>query len=137
MEILDKTVESLTQAGVAVILNNHISDAGWCCSYKDSNGLWHNKNYTSDQWVEAVAGLSERYLSNILVIGHDLRNEIRPDEVNKMKPSWNYGPKDEDWKHAATIAGNEILKRNPNQLIIVEGMISSGWLQPMKFSPIT
>ena len=42
MEIFDRTVESLTNAGVAVILNNHMSDAGWCCSETDSNGLWHN-----------------------------------------------------------------------------------------------
>jgi len=45
MEIFDKTVESLTNAGVAVILNNHMSDAGWCCSDTDGNGLWHNANY--------------------------------------------------------------------------------------------
>lgn len=50
MQIYDKTVESLTNAGVAVILNNHISDAMWCCSNEDRNGLWHNKNYSADEW---------------------------------------------------------------------------------------
>jgi len=48
MEVFDKTVESLTKAGVAVILNNHISDAEWCCWDYDSNGLWHNQNYSAD-----------------------------------------------------------------------------------------
>ena len=42
MEILDETVDALAKAGVMVILNNHISDAMWCCSNDDSNGLWHN-----------------------------------------------------------------------------------------------
>jgi len=42
MEIFDKTVESLTSAGIGVILNNHISDAGFCCKDTDKNGLWHN-----------------------------------------------------------------------------------------------
>jgi endoglucanase len=42
MAIFDKTVEAITKAGVAVILNNHMSDAGWCCSNTDRNGLWHN-----------------------------------------------------------------------------------------------
>ena len=50
MDIFDKTVESLTNAGVAVILNNHISDAMWCCSEDDGNGIWHNKNYGAEQW---------------------------------------------------------------------------------------
>ena len=48
MDVFDKTVESLTKAGVAVILNNHISDAMWCCWEYDSNGLWHNQNYSAD-----------------------------------------------------------------------------------------
>ena len=51
MEVFDETVKSLTKAGVMVILNNHISDAKWCCGAMDGNGLWHNKNYTADQWV--------------------------------------------------------------------------------------
>lgn len=48
LEVFDKTVESLTKAGVAVILNNHISDAMWCCSDWDGNGLWYNNNYNTD-----------------------------------------------------------------------------------------
>ncbi len=79
MAIFDKTVEAITKAGVAVILNNHMSDAGWCCSNTDRNGLWHNQNYTASEWQEAVASISERYKENPLVIGNDLRNEIRWD----------------------------------------------------------
>ena len=79
MEIFDLTVESLTKAGVAVILNNHISDAMWCCGEWDGNGLWYNHNYSTERWTEAVVQMSERYKDNLLVIGNDLRNEIRND----------------------------------------------------------
>jgi len=48
MEVFDATVKSLVNAGVMVILNNHISDAMWCCGLTDANGLWHNKRYTAD-----------------------------------------------------------------------------------------
>jgi endoglucanase len=54
MEIFDATVESLTNAGLMIILNNHISDAMWCCGTDDSNGLWHNENYSADQWVDTL-----------------------------------------------------------------------------------
>jgi endoglucanase len=47
LEVFDATINSLTKAGLAVILNNHISDAIWCCDNDDSNGLWHNKNYSA------------------------------------------------------------------------------------------
>ena len=83
MEIYDLTVESLTKAGVAVILNNHISDAMWCCGEWDGNGLWYNENYTTEQWTDAVVQMSARYKDNLLVIGNDLRNEIRNDRENK------------------------------------------------------
>ena len=48
MEIFDATVGALVKAGVMVILNNHISDAKWCCGLLDGNGLWHNKHYTDE-----------------------------------------------------------------------------------------
>jgi len=40
LEVFDKTVESLTQAGLLVILNNHVSTAKWCCDINDGEGLW-------------------------------------------------------------------------------------------------
>lgn len=46
MQIFDRTIKSLTERGVMVILNNHISDAMWCCDPSDGNGAWYNKNYT-------------------------------------------------------------------------------------------
>ena len=108
LEVFDKTVESLTKAGVAVILNNHISDAMWCCSDWDGNGLWYNTNYNTDQWTAAVVGVSARYKDNKLVIGNDLRNEIRNDAKNGHYQSWGNGSQN-DWKLAATNCGNQIL----------------------------
>ena len=59
MEVFDATVKALVKAGVMVILNNHISDAGWCCSVTDGNGLWHNYNYTADQWERVLMSLAK------------------------------------------------------------------------------
>lgn len=47
LEILDATVEALTNVGIAIVLNNHISDAEWCCSNDDGNGLWYNTEYST------------------------------------------------------------------------------------------
>ena len=40
MQIFDATVESLTKAGLMVILNNHTSTSQWCCSPWDGDGMW-------------------------------------------------------------------------------------------------
>ena len=86
MEIFDETVDALTKAGVMVILNNHISDAMWCCSEDDGNGLWHNENYSADYWTQTVVDMSKRYSSNFMVVANDLRNEIRYDSKNNLNP---------------------------------------------------
>jgi aryl-phospho-beta-D-glucosidase BglC (GH1 family) len=105
MEVFDRTVLSLTNAGVAVILNNHISDAMWCCGEWDENGLWYNARYSADMWLETVTEMSARYSDNLLVIGNDLRNEIRADRQNNQFASWGDGGTN-DWKAVATEAGN-------------------------------
>ena len=110
MQIFDKTVDSLTKFGVAVILNNHISDAGWCCNDFDENGLWHNNHYSTQQWIGALSGMTLRYKQNKFVIGNDLRNEIRNDIWRLLFPGWGNGNPNTDWKLAATQAGNEVLK---------------------------
>lgn len=47
-----------------------------------------------------------------MVIGVDLRNEIRDDLKHAQKPNW--GKQDlNDWHLAATTAGNLILNVNP------------------------
>ena len=122
MEVFDATVKALVNAGVMVILNNHISDAMWCCSETDGNGLWHNKHYTADQWEEVLTTLAKEYKDEPMVIGNDLRNEIRADQKESLVPNWGSGKVATDWKLAATKAGNAILQEDPTQLIFIEGL---------------
>ena len=58
LEILDKTISSLTDNGIMVILNNHMSEAGWCCDLKDNNGLWYNENYPEEKWLSTLTSLT-------------------------------------------------------------------------------
>ena len=99
MEIFDKTVESLTNAGLMVILDNHVSDAIWCCSRKDGNGMWANPytKYTYKDWHDSLLYVAKRYNDNKMVVGFDLRNEIRDDLRHGLKPNWG---KDDmyDWE---------------------------------------
>ena len=136
MEVFDATVKSLVNAGVMVILNNHISDAEWCCGKWDGNGLWHNWHYSADQWEEALTGLTATYKDEPMVIGNDLRNEIRTDLRHMWVPKWGNGDVKTDWKMAAEKAGNAILKEDPTQLIIIEGLEYANNMSPIKDDPI-
>ena len=88
MQVFDKTVDSLTGTGLMVILNNHVSEAGLCCSTTDGNGLWYNKDYPEDKYFEVLRAITARYAGNKLVVGNDLRNELRPDETTGLMPVW-------------------------------------------------
>ena len=77
MDVFDEVIKSLTSNGVMVVLNNHVSDAIWCCSSDDGNGMWFNPKYPEDKWIDILKQLTVRYKDNPMVIGNDLRNELR------------------------------------------------------------
>jgi aryl-phospho-beta-D-glucosidase BglC (GH1 family) len=129
LEVFDDVVNALTDAGLIVILNNHTTTSTWCCGF-DYNGLWyHPRNQTTEQWIDDWTMLAKRYRDNPLVAGYDLRNEVRTTKYQNTifpeNPNWGLGDKN-DWKLAATSAGNAIHKVNPKVLIIVEGINWSG-----------
>jgi hypothetical protein len=71
-----------------------------------------------------------------MVIGNDLRNEIRNDDREMLWPSWNTLNESTDWKAAATLAANKIHEIDPNQLIFIEGLNYANDMSPIKKSPI-
>lgn len=115
LPVLDQVIGALTNAGIMVILDNHNSDAEWCCSNTDGNSLWYNTRYPETSWIADWQGMVQRYENNPWVIGADLRNEPRGDAT------WG-GSAATDWHAAAERGGDAILSANPNLLIIVGGV---------------
>jgi endoglucanase len=115
LAILDQVIAALTGAGIMVILDNHNSDAEWCCSTTDGNSLWYNSDYPQANWLADWQGIVARYQNNPMVIGVDLRNEPR------SPATWG-GSAADDWHAAAELGGNAVLGVNPNLLIFVEGV---------------
>jgi len=101
MAVLDKVVESLTANGLMIVLNNHVSNAGPCCSTTDNNGMWYNANFPPQMFFDAVSQMALRYKDNLLVVATDLRNSVRPDETLNVQPSWGTGIELNDWRMAA------------------------------------
>ena len=64
LQLLDATVEALTEAGLIVLPNNHMSTAMWCCSMEDGEGLWYTDEYPEQRWLEGWRLIAERYKVN-------------------------------------------------------------------------
>lgn len=129
LTIFDTVVNTLTSAGIMVILDNHVSTAGWCCSTTDGNQLWYNSQYPESSWIADWQMLAQRYKSNPWVIGTDLRNEPR------SPATWG-GSSTTDWHGAAERGGNAVLSVNPNLLVFVEGVSYAGDLSGVASLPV-
>jgi endoglucanase len=135
LDIFAAVVDSLTDAGLAVIINNHITHSTWCCGADPCDGLWFNDHLgpicrvsqSEEEWVENWETIMYPHVNNPLVIGADLRNEVRS--------LWGTLSWDR-WATAAELAGNRLLAMNPNLLIVVEGLGSGNFLTEASSRPV-
>jgi len=135
MDIFVAAVEALTEAGIAVIINNHITSATWCCGADPCDSGWANDflgplcrvRQTETDWIEHWEAVMLRFVDNPRVIGADLRNEVRG--------AWGTMPWSR-WAAAAERAGNALLKMNSDWLIIVGGTESNNDLRGAEQRPI-
>lgn len=133
--VYEAVVNSLTDAGLAVIVNNHITQATWCCGINPCDAAWTNAylgglcrvKQTEDQWIANWETIMKPYVNNSRVIGADLRNEVRG-FWGTMK--WKA------WAKAAERAGNALLAMQPDWLIVVEGTSSSNDLAGVWERPV-
>lgn len=114
LDVYDAVVYALAAEGLLVILDNHNSNAEWCCS-NDGNQLWYNADYPQSSWLSDWQGMAARYRNVAAVVAADLRNEPR------INATWGGDPST-DWHGAAQLGGDAVLGVNPNLLIIVEGV---------------
>ncbi|RKT03103.1 aryl-phospho-beta-D-glucosidase BglC (GH1 family) [Streptomyces sp. 3211.6] len=122
LQVYDAVVSALTDAGFAVILNNHTGTTRWCCGL-DGNERWNSSRSTA-QWADDWVFLARRYRDNPRVVGADLYNEVRRDTWDD--PNWGLGD-GHDWQAASEEAADRILtEANPNLLIVVEGINWTG-----------
>ncbi len=122
LQVYDAVVRALTDAGLAVILNNHTNTTRWCCGV-DGNERW-NASQSAETWENDWLFMARRYRDDPRVVGADLYNEVRRSVWDD--PNWGLGD-GHDWFAASRRAGDRILtEANPNLLIIVEGINWTG-----------
>ncbi|KAK3935987.1 endoglucanase [Diplogelasinospora grovesii] len=136
LDIFEKVVEALTEAGIAVIVNNHITSAQWCCGADPCDAGWANDHLpaalcrvrqSEEEWIQHWEVIMERLKDNERVVGVDLRNEVRG--------VWGTMTWDK-WATAAEKAGNRLLKINKDWLVVVGGTESGNDLTQAGRRPV-
>ena len=135
LDVFHAVVKSLSDEGLAVIINNHITQARWCCDANLCDASWSNDylgnicrvSQTEDDWIENWVTIMHPHIDNPFVVGADLRNEVRS-PLNKR--AWN------PWAAAAERLSTTLLAMQPAWLIFVEGVGSSNFLQGVRTRPV-
>ncbi|XVE74909.1 hypothetical protein DITRI_Ditri12bG0056400 [Diplodiscus trichospermus] len=104
-------VSSLGENNVMVILDNHISKPGWCCSNFDGNGFFGDQYFNPDTWITGLTRMATIFSGVTNVIGMSLRNELR-------------GPKQNvnDWYRYMQKGAEAVHSANPDVLVILSGL---------------
>ncbi|KAE8667232.1 Cytochrome P450 86A2 [Hibiscus syriacus] len=104
-------VSSLGENNVMVILDNHISTPGWCCSNFDGNGFFGDIYFNPDLWITGLTRMATLFNFVTNVVGMSLRNELRGQKQN-VNDWYKYMQKGAEAVHSA----------NPNVLVILSGL---------------
>ncbi|GAB1736736.1 hypothetical protein NU219Hw_g8351t1 [Hortaea werneckii] len=124
LDIYAACIQAMTEAGLAVIPNNHITNAAWCDGKNLCDSSWKNDQYgpickvhqTTDSWIQNWLTIMGPHVDNPLVIGADLRNEPRGIWGTM---TWTM------WATAAEKASEALLEMQPNWLMFIEGVSSA------------
>lgn len=151
IQVLDAVVDALANEGIVTILDNHSTDAMFCCP-DDSNTHWYSGAYTQNSTADWVADWTEmagRYSPygahpQPAVVAADLRNEPRgtttwgQHTAGSSDTSGCATPGDpaDDWRAAAEQGGDAVLAANPQLLVAVEGLQNAQDLRCVGSAPI-
>ncbi|KAM3423455.1 hypothetical protein BST61_g886 [Cercospora zeina] len=135
LDVYNACVKSMTDAGLIVIPNDHITNAHWCDGMNLCDSSWKNDQYgpickikqTTESWIDHWKTIMRPFISNPLVIGVDLRNEPRGIWGTM---SWT------SWADAAEKASEALLTLQPDWLMFVEGVSSANDCSGARDRPI-
>ncbi|KAL8502290.1 hypothetical protein ACS0TY_021428 [Phlomoides rotata] len=119
-------VASLAKKNVMIILDNHTSKPGWCCSNFDGNGFFGDVYFNPDVWIKGLTRVATTFSDTKNVVAMSLRNELRGSKQN-VNDWYRYMQKGAEAVHAA----------NPNILVILSGLNYDRDLSFLSNKPVT
>lgn len=118
LEIFDYVVGQCRANGIKIMMDIH-------CAKTDSMGhmanLWYTDSISTEDYIEALTWMAERYAQDDTILAYDLKNEPHGKPYESEKAIWNGSEDENNWKYAAERAALAIFEKNPNVLVMVEG----------------
>lgn len=75
-------MSNLGDNNIMVILDNHVSKPGWCCSQFDDSGFFGDRYLNPDLWLNGLTKMATIFNTTTNVVAMSLRNELRGPKEN-------------------------------------------------------
>lgn len=120
LQIFDLFLALAKENGIKVMPDIHSAETN--ASGHNVN-LWYTDRISVEHYYSALSWMAERYKSDDTIIAYDLKNEPHGKPYEGSKAAiWNNSTAANNWKYVAEQAASRILAKNPNVLIMVEGI---------------
>ncbi len=128
--IFDKILGFCKEYGIKVMIDVHSPDAN---NSGHMYELWYGKEtstagvVTTDMWIDTLAWMADRYKNDDTILAYDLKNEPHGKrgytaETPTNIAKWDNSTDENNWKYASEKCAKAILGKNPNVLIMIEGI---------------
>lgn len=119
LEIFDYVIGQCRANGIKIMIDIH-------CAVTDSMGhmkpLWTDGSITEQNYLDSLSWMAERYKGDDTIIAYDLKNEPHGKQNESPRAKWDNSKDSDNWKYIAEKAANAVLDKNPNVLVMVEGI---------------
>ncbi|MGN0621478.1 MAG: cellulase family glycosylhydrolase [Porcipelethomonas sp.] len=119
LEIFDYVIGQCRANGIKIMIDIH-------CAVTDSMGhmkpLWTDGDVSEQDYLDGLAWMAERYKNDDTIIAYDLENEPHGKQNESPRAKWDNSKDPDNWKYIAEKAADSVLSKNPNVLVMVEGI---------------
>ncbi len=119
LEIWDYVVGQCHANGLKILIDIHSAKTDAMGHMKP---LWVDGNIAEKDYLDALAWMADRYKNDDTIVAYDLKNEPHGKPFESEKAIWNDSKDANNWKYIAEKAANAVLSKNPNVLVLVEGI---------------
>ena len=118
-DIWNQAVEWCKEKGIKIMMDIHSASTN---AAGHNYALWYDPSFSEKDWLDALAWFADYYKDDDTIIAIDLKNEPHGKRDDGIFAKWDGSTDDNNWRYAAEKGAAAVLGKNPNLLIMVEGI---------------
>ncbi len=120
LQIFEYFIGQARANGLKIIIDIHSAETN---ASGHMINLWYTEKISTEDYLFALSWMADRYKNDDTIIAYDLKNEPHGKHYEGDAAAiWNDSTSDNNWKYVAERAAQAVLSKNPNALVMVEGI---------------